>query len=532
MTRLRLLILTGVVLLISGLSLLALSSSPAVAQDAAPDPDYLGVDECADCHRDVARRHDDTYHVLTLQDDEDAILADFESGEDVRQVTFPGGESRAFNAEDIEYVVGTGRYVQRYLYEVERNELRVLPAEWDVVAGEWRALDWGESWDDPAYDWEQSCAYCHTTGYNVERERWTDDGVQCETCHGPGEEHADLASDAGRRASEEELAAVRAAINPGTDPQVCGQCHSQGVSADGRPYPTGYYPGGDLTEHFTLVGLDQTDHWWSTGHASLKYMQYNEWVNSDHARSLATMLESDGADDSCLTCHSGDSAYYAQLVAEFEEGDRESAPPDAPTIETAQYGVTCISCHDPHLENDLPAALVEEPYALCVSCHSNTAISEGIHHPVQEMWEGLPMIDEVQAEPGIHYLAEDGPTCVSCHSATVPVDVGQRASHSLAPVMPGVAASDAVLEDSCSGCHEEVTTPQMMQALIDDIQMNTRQRIDRARAALTETTPAWVSLALDFVEGDGSLGIHNYTYSDAVLDAVYEELNLFPTADQ
>jgi formate-dependent nitrite reductase cytochrome c552 subunit len=138
----------------------------------------------------------------------------------------------------------------------------------------------------------------------------------------------------------------------------------------------------------------------------------------------------------------------------------------------------------------------------------------------------------VSPEPGVHYLAEDGPTCVTCHAATVPVEAGVRASHSLAPVMPGAAVNEAMLEDSCSGCHEEVASPELMQALIDDIQMNTQQRIDTARAAITETSPEWVSRALEFVEGDGSLGIHNYTYSDAMLDAVYDELNLFVAADQ
>lgn len=533
MTRFRFFILTGIVMLVAGFSLLALSSVPLQAQDDAPDRDYAGADECADCHRDMVRRHSSSSHVLTLQDDEDAILADFDQGEAQRLVTFPGDdEARAFTADDVEYVVGTGRYVQRYLYEVDRNDYRVLPAEWDVIAGEWRPLDLADSWEDPAYDWEQSCAYCHTTGLDLERERWQDDGVQCETCHGPGEAHADLAGDVGRRPSEEDLAEVRAAINPGIDPQVCGQCHSQGVSADGRPYPTGYYPGGELSEHFTLVGLEQTDHWWSTGHASTKYMQYNEWVISDHARSLVNMLDSEGADDSCLTCHSTDSAYFAQLTAEFEAGDRESAPPTAPTTETAQYGITCFSCHNPHSRDDLPANLVQEPYALCVSCHSNTAVEEGIHHPVQEMWEGQSLIDQVPAEPGVHYLAEDGPTCVTCHAATVPVDAGQRVSHALAPILPSATVTDTLLEDSCSGCHEEVTSPQLMQALIDDIQMNTQQRIDTARAAVTDTTPEWVSLALDFVEGDGSLGIHNYAYSDALLDAVYTQLNLFVTAGQ
>lgn len=526
MTRIRLLALIGTALLIGGLSLLWVQGTPVLAQE---ENDYVGADECASCHRSLSRSHDESRHVLTLQDDEDAILADFETGEDVRQVEFPEeDEARAFDEDDIAYTVGTGQYVQRYLYEVDRNEYRVLPAEWDVTAGEWRRLDLADSWDDPAYDWEQSCAYCHVTGFEVERERWEDDGVQCEACHGPGEIHADLASDAGRRPDEEELAEIRAAINLALDPQTCGQCHARGTSENGLPFPEGYFPGGALEDTFTLVALDQTDHWWSTGHARLMNMQYNEWINSAHASSLTDLREYESADDSCLTCHSADYAIYERVSAIFEAGEREGEAPTAPTLQTAQFGITCSSCHNPHSESELPADLIDATYNLCVSCHSDTAITTGVHHPVREMFEGVAFIDEVAPETGVHFVTEDGPTCQTCHAALVPVDAGERISHALQPILPGAVLNETTVQDNCSGCHGDEAAPVLLQGLIDDIQSNTRERIDTARAAVTETTPAWVTRALDFVEGDGSLGIHNYAYSDAMLDAVYEALDLFP----
>jgi len=474
MNRLKLLILTGVILLVAGFSLLAINSQPATAQDEPPD--YVGTSECSDCHRDVVRQHDDTAHARTLSDDEDAILANFETGDEARTVQFPGDEAaRPFTADDVAFVVGTGKYVQRYLFEVDRNEYRVLPAEWDVQAGEWRALTLAESWEDPAYDWEQSCAYCHVTGYNFERDRWEDDGVYCEACHGGGENHVEEARDAGRNPSEEELTTIRGAIQPGSDSQVCGQCHSRGTSADGRPFPVGYYPGATLTDTFTLVTLTQTDHWWASGHARQMNMQYNEWVGSAHA----------------------------------------------------QNDTDCTDCHNPHSEAEFPDQLVSDGYALCVSCHNQNP-AEGSPDPVQEMWEGLPVVDQVLPEPGIHYLAEEGPTCATCHTVTVPVDGGgDRVSHALQPITPTVALTETALRDSCTICHDEVSSPALMQELIDDIQVNTHTRIDTARAAITDTTPAWVITALDFVEHDGSYGIHNYAYSDALLDAVYEALNLY-----
>ncbi|HEX3050816.1 MAG TPA: hypothetical protein VHP83_09200 [Aggregatilineaceae bacterium] len=43
---------------------------------------------------------------------------------------------------------------------------------------------------------------------------------------------------------------------------------------------------------------------------------------------------------------------------------------------------------------------------------------------------------------------------------------------------------------------------------------------------MNDDSPDWVVTVLDFVDGDGSLGVHNYTYTDRLLDAVEAELGL------
>jgi predicted CXXCH cytochrome family protein len=520
-----------VILIISGLITLMAQGVPAMAQSVR---DYVGASECSDCHRSLSRDHRETPHALTLResDDDGALLASFEGGEQARTVQFPGEDApRPFTADDVAFVVGTGQYVQRYLYEVEDEGYRVLPAEWDVQARAWRRLELAASWDDPAYNWETSCAACHVTGFDVERGRWEDDGVQCEACHGPGEDHLDAVDEGGNNPSDEELALIRSSINDGIDPQICGACHSVGAGPNGEPFPVGYFPGGDLASVFTLVATDQADHWWATGHARITNMQYNEWVASGHAQSLVNILDDPNVDDSCLSCHSADYTYTARLIDVFEDEEREGDAPEMPTTETAQFGVTCTSCHNPHAE---PIPVEEQraaTYTLCVSCHSNENIEEGVHHPVREMFEGTAFIDGILPRVGVHFTTENGPTCTTCHAATVPVNAGERVSHALQPILPGAALNVSELVDNCSSCHEEQASPELLQQLIDDIQSHTRQRIDTARAAVTDSTPAWVTTALDFVEGDGSLGLHNYAYSDAVLDAVYTALNLYPTPE-
>ncbi len=535
MTRVKLFVIAGSALLTLGVSLLALGSSHTFAQEYG-DAQYVGASECASCHRNLARVHENSAHSLTLREvgrSRNIILGDFSQGEDVRVVQFPGEDApRAFTADDIAYVVGTGRYAQRYLYRVERSDYRLLPAEWRTADGTWQRIDLAESWDDPAYDWEDNCAYCHVTGLDVERGRWRDDGVQCEACHGPSREHIQRARDAGRRADEEELAAIRASVHPGTDPQICGQCHSRGTGADGAPFPIGYLPGGDLAAVFAPIAPNDMAHWWASGHARQVNMQYNEWMSAGHAGALEALREVDGAGASCLVCHSADYSDAQRVLAAIEAGDREGPAPEPLTVEMARFGVTCVSCHDPHSgDRTLPANLTQEPYALCAGCHSSAGDEIGLHHPVREMYEGVGLVEGIPGVAGAHFDAEDGPTCITCHLPTVPVDGGgQRISHALNPILPAQAEPDAGLLDGCTVCHETQVDAAQMQAFIDDVQADIRARIETARAAVTEMTPTWVTDALDFVEGDGSLGVHNYAYADAVLDAVFIELGLYEAA--
>ena len=106
------------------------------AQDRPAD--YVGSNECASCHRGLARDHADSNHALALQEvgrKQEEILADFTQGEDVRQVQFPGEDApRAFTADDIAYVVGAGQSTSSATCtKSSRNDYMVLPAEWNVA---------------------------------------------------------------------------------------------------------------------------------------------------------------------------------------------------------------------------------------------------------------------------------------------------------------------------------------------------------------------------------------------------------------
>jgi predicted CXXCH cytochrome family protein len=519
--RIIALAISGLLLITTGI-LLLMQPAPAQAQSA----EYVGSSECRSCHRSTASEHADTRHALTLQEGKPKnILADFSQGEDVRQVQFPGEDApRAFTADDVAYVIGSGRDVQRYLYEVDRNQYMVLPAEWNVAEGKWEAYTLASGWPDAAYDWNQNCAGCHTTGLDVERGRWKDAAVQCEACHGPGSVHVDTAKDIGRNPTDAEVTEIRAAIVVTPDAQVCGQCHSQGATNTGQPFPVDYRPGQVLAQSFTLSEPNDTAHWRSSGHAASQNMQYNEWLHSGHANALTSLKASNYADDTCLECHSADYQLTELFTTEQAAGDRAGEAPAPVTLATAQYGVTCTSCHTLHGDTGQDFQLSQEPYALCVSCHTDDRLQQ-VHNPVKAMFEGEPVVDQIAGVPSKHFT--EGAKCTDCHMPLT-LESGvtwHSGSHTMKPVFPGQATDDQ--PDSCTGCHQDLSRD-YMQRFVEQTQSGILQRLTDAQAAVEKRTdtPSWVLDALQFVSKDGSLGVHNFSYASNLLDAAALELGI------
>jgi len=104
--------------------------------------------------------------------------------------------------------------------------------------------------------------------------------VGCESCHGPGAEHA---------ADPENVSVYRQ-----VDDQVCGSCHSRGTSPAGFSFPATYRPGDTLTDHFTFTTAE--DDLWADGSARNHHQQYMDWQLG------SKMAKSDKVN--CTTCHS------------------------------------------------------------------------------------------------------------------------------------------------------------------------------------------------------------------------------------
>lgn len=99
---------------------------------------------------------------------------------------------------------------------------------------DWRSTKHAKAFEAlPAkYKTDASCLKCHTTGHGEEsgfKDATTTAGlvgISCETCHGPGSKHGEIATSFGKKKlSKDEEAYVRSTIHKIQPKNVCVDCH-------------------------------------------------------------------------------------------------------------------------------------------------------------------------------------------------------------------------------------------------------------------------------------------------------------------
>lgn len=530
------------------LTISIVSVSIAIAQgNQPPAGEYSGSAACAVCHSTEHADWAATLHARMIQDPKktptttlkidgatlvtNVIRADFAQ---LAQI-LPDAKTR-YTAKDVVLTLGW-RSTQRYILRDSKTKRLVLGAgQWNLQENKWQLAKGGE-------DWLKECAGCHTTGYNPTAETYIELGIGCEACHGPGSEH--VKNPTRDNIPVNKLEALDAAI--------CGQCHTRGSSPplDGAqyPYPVNYIVGNPLTsKNFVPVQSTKliTDaNWWPDGHAKNYRQQYLEWLGSRHAQALTTLQKSVQPADACLACHSADYVIAKATGASL------------PTLKTAQFAITCQACHTAHQVGS--RTLRQDSYALCASCHSATdngarplTLAAEVHYAVQEIFEGKGALG-IEGIPSAHFAAgHRGPTCTVCHmpaTANNPY-TGKVATHDWKIIRPGQASLGE--PDACSGCHSNLGAgvkpymlPATLQALIETRQQDIKSRLATLTKQLKDVKSAhaeWNPQAekksaqqiayetaftnVSLVKSEGSYGIHNYAYAQAVLTYSEEQLRI------
>jgi hypothetical protein len=248
----------------------ALSSCRSPADGAVAD--YVGTPACAGCHAAEYAVWSQSLHAKAAAPASPAhsvaawdgrpVVARSTTATPTRQrdglrfEAIDGGDARA-----VALILGR-RAVEQHLVPGTRGRLQAFPLAFDPSAQEWfdvfpaapQAADWAH-WEQPGATANSQCLECHVTGfekgYDVALDgyatRWTELGVGCEACHGPGARH--VAAHRGDGSATDPYSTSALLAHRSMDP--CMPCHALRV-----PLTEHYVPGEPLADHFDVELLD------------------------------------------------------------------------------------------------------------------------------------------------------------------------------------------------------------------------------------------------------------------------------------
>ena len=356
------------------------TDAPRNAGDATAEvaAEYVGGEQCATCHMDETVLWRDSHHDLAMAAASPAsVSGDFDDA----QFTYNGVTSEFFVREGayrvrtdgpdgalaeyrITHAFGT-EPLQQYLAEFPNGRYQVLSVAWDSRPAEqggqrWFHLDPGEAvnhedplhWTGAFYNWNSTCAECHSTNlqknYSPEQDRfdttYSSIDVDCEACHGPGSLHVRAPAQARLSLAAStaqwqftEGAAIAERVPPLEDRielETCAQCHSRRSQ-----FTDDFQPGDPLLDGFRPALLDE-GLYHADGQIQDEVYVYGSFVQSRmHAAGVtcgdchephSAQLRVEG-DALCGQCHLP-SAYFGP--------QHHHHPGDGP-------GTACVDCHMP-----------------------------------------------------------------------------------------------------------------------------------------------------------------------------------------
>ena len=257
----------------------------------------------------------------------------------------------------IVHVMG-GKNVYYFLTPMERGRLQTLPVAFDVRTKEWfdtaasgvrhfpgTAADAPVHWTDPMYTFNTSCHGCHvsqlSTNYDLKtdtyRTTWAEPGINCESCHGPAQEHVRVCQAAPEGQTPQDLKIVRTKpFSPEQINSMCGSCH-----AKMSPVSASFQPGDRFFDHFDLTTLEHPD-FYPDGRDLGENYTMTTWRMSPCVKS--------GKLD-CMHCHTSSGRYRFK--------------------EMANPNTACLPCHQERVENAAAHTHheINSAGSRCIACH-------------------------------------------------------------------------------------------------------------------------------------------------------------------
>ncbi len=341
-----------------------------------PEPtkrvEYAGSKSCRDCHAEFYERWSTSRHGLAMQ----TYSAEFAKTNLTPQdeaLTIDGKKYRAEIKSDAGYVIEReasgdkklpiahlmgGKNVFYFLTPSERGRLQTLPVAYDVKNKKWYDAtaagvrhfvdrqDAALAWTDRAFTFNASCFNCHVsqlrTNYDQKSDSyattWREPGINCESCHGPAEEHRTAMSAAvdPTKVADAKIISTKH-FSAGQMNDMCATCHAKLV-----PLSLDFRPGDKFFDHFDLIALENPDYY-PDGRDLGENYTFTSWqmspcaksgrldCNYCHTSSGRMRFSANEINKSCWPCHEKN-VQDAAVHSHHKAG--EKAP-------------TCVSCHMP-----------------------------------------------------------------------------------------------------------------------------------------------------------------------------------------
>ena len=399
------------------------------------EPSHVGNGACAGCHERANTDWTDSHHDLAMQEaTPETVLGDFNNATfnyfGVTTTFTQKGDAFFIETDNaageletypVEYVFGV-EPLQQYLLPLGNGRLQALSVAWDTRPKSEGGQRWyhlypdehiaaGDPlhWTGGFFNWNTSCAECHST--EVEKRydavndrfdtRYEQIDVGCEACHGPGSEHIALANvgtlspaqtgfemslkarGAWHWAEGADIAQRSEPLTSNYQIDSCARCHAR------RGTLGEYHPGKPLldTHRFAII---EEPLYWPDGQIRGEVYVYGSFIQS----------------------------------------------------KMHQAGVTCTNCHNPHSNQ-----LVAEGNGVCAQCHLPSTYNNPTHHR--------------------HQLVSAGSACVDCHMPSqLYMGVDARRDHSMRIPRPDLSMSTGA-PNACNQCHTDQSAEWAHSALVD-----------------------------------------------------------------
>jgi tetratricopeptide (TPR) repeat protein len=354
------LVLVCVVLRTAGMAQTGAAANSHSAPPAANA--YVGNAACASCHAAIYDSYQRTPMAHASGPAVDGLkAADFthaksgvhyqiyaENGKAWLAFDRPG-DSSVKSKRELLYFIGSGRRGRSYLFS-EDGFVFESPVNWYADRQLW---DMAPAYSDarqiplnlPAYT---SCLECHTSGMQLPVKGtenkypaplFTQAGVGCERCHGPGAAHLEVHSKGAAIVNPAKLSAEQR-------DSVCMQCHLEGNVAIERPARHVYdFRPGDILD-------DYVRHYLLTGNPASGLGANSQF----EALAQSTCKKKSGDAMSCTSCHNPHESPSAEARASYFRGK-------------------CLACH-----GNAFAATHHPDKTDCTACHMPSSLSADISH--------------------------------------------------------------------------------------------------------------------------------------------------------